>query len=388
MQSAYAPVKRKRSWRRWLLVVAVIGGALSFWQSRHSEAPKKVAPSTPVVLATAARRDVPQYLRGIGTVQANNTVTVRSRVDGQIMAITFREGQQVKAGDVLARLDARPFIASLQQAQATKAKDEAALANAQLDVKRYKKLGDSIARQTLDTQAATVRQLTAQVAADEAAVSSARTQLDYTTITAPISGRTGLRQIDVGNVIHTGDTNGLVVITQLQPISVLFSLPQQQLGGITDQLNRRKTLAVDALSSDDTTVLDQGELVLVDNQIDQTTGSIKLKATFPNRSLKLWPGAFVNARLLLTTEPNALTVPSVAVQQGPQGAYVFVYQADSSSVKRQPVTVARTQGSDSVITAGLEEGTPVVVDGVAKLQDGTKVSTKPVGEPVPPPPKG
>ncbi|MFM9889637.1 MAG: efflux RND transporter periplasmic adaptor subunit [Rickettsiales bacterium] len=376
MQTGYPSYKKPRRLARWLVVGVLVAAGAWFWLHRGHGPAEKPKPPTSVVLATAERRDVPHYLNGLGTVQANNTVTVRARVDGQITAIKFREGQNVKAGEVLALIDPRPFEASLNQALANKAKNEAALANAQLDLKRYKKLGDSIARQTVDTQASTIRQLTAQIASDQAAIDNARTQLSYTTISAPIAGRTGLRQIDVGNIIHAGDAGGLVVITQLQPVAVLFSLPQQNLADINTQLAAQPSLAVDALAADNSTVLESGKLLLVDNQIDQATGSIKLKALFANKAQKLWPGAFANARLLLTTERDVLSIPSVAVQQGPKGAYVFVYQPDKKSVALTPVTVARTQGTDSVIAAGLNVGDAVVVDGMTKLHDGSPVATE------------
>ncbi len=366
--------KRSKRWIIWLLVLLMVAAVAYYFFTKPKDDKGNKKPQAPVVLAPTVRKDVPVYLNGLGTVQAYNTVTVHSQVDGQLMVIKFREGQNVKAGEVLAQIDPRTYKAALDQAVATKAKDTANLANAQVDVKRYQKLGDSVPRQTLDTQVATVRQLTAQVAADQAAIDSAATQLSYTTIVAPISGRTGLRQVDVGNVIHSGDTNGLVVITQVQPVAVLFSLPQQNLGAINQQTNEGKTLQVDALASDNSTLIDHGKLLLVDNEIDQTTGTIKLKAAFPNVQNQLWPGGFANTRLLLTTQQNVLTVPSVAVQQGPKGAYVFLYQAADSTVAMKPVTISATQSTDSVVTDGLTDGDQVIVDGMAKLQDKSKVT--------------
>jgi multidrug efflux system membrane fusion protein len=365
--------KRSKRWVFWLLILLIIAGGAYWYFTRPKDDKGNKKPQAPVVLSTATRKDIPVYLNGLGTVQAYNTVTVHSQVDGQLMVVKFREGQSVKAGDVLAQIDPRTFKAALDQAVATKAKDEANLANAQVDVKRYQKLGDSIAHQTLDTQVATVRQLTAQVQADQAAIDSANTQLSYTTIIAPLNGRTGLRQLDVGNVIHASDANGLVVITQVQPIAALFSLPQQVLPSINQQLAAGRTLGVDAMASDNTTMVDHGKLLLVDNEIDQTTGTIKLKAAFPNAQGQLWPGGFTNARLLLTTQTNVLTVPTVAVQQGPKGAYVFLFQPADSTVLMKPVTIGATQGADSVITDGLADGDQVVVDGMAKLQDKSKV---------------
>ena len=371
-----APLYRKRRRKRWPLVVgviAVLGGAYYLLHHGHGGDKDKKRPQAPVTLTTPVHKDVPVYLTGLGTVQAYNTVTVHSQVDGQLMAVKFREGQNVKAGDVLAQIDPRTFQAQYDQAVATKAKDEAQLANTKVDLNRYIKLGNTVSRQTLDTQRATVKQLEATVQADEAAMHNTGTQLSYTTITAPLSGRVGIRQVDQGNIVHPGDANGLVVITQLTPISVIFSLPQQNLDAVNSQLAQH-ALEVDALAADAKTVVDKGTLALVDNQIDQTTGTVKLKATLPNASYQLWPGAFTNVRLLLTTRPGAMTIPTVAVQHGPQGAYVFVYHADTTAVSTQPVTVGMTIDQDSVIDSGLEDSMQVVTDGMAKLQDGSKVT--------------
>ncbi len=372
------PTPRPRRSRRWiviLLVLLAIGGGIYWFTHRKPADDHPKRQQATVVLAPVARKDVPVYLTGLGTVQAYNTVTVHSQVDGQLMAVKFREGQTVKAGDTLAQIDPRTFQAQYDEAVATEAKDKANLANARLDLQRYNKLGDSIARQTRDTQVATVNQLVAQVAADAASIASARTQLSYTNITSPINGRTGLRQVDVGNIVHPGDTNGIVVITQLQPIAMIFSLPQQNLDLINQASGgQQKLLTVDALGADNQTVLDHGQLLLVDNQIDTTTGTIKLKAALPNKQLQLWPGAFANARLLLKTINGALTIPTVAIQQGPQGAYVFLYQPDSKKVAMRAVTVSMAQGLDSIITAGLNDGDQVVIDGMAKLQDGSDVA--------------
>lgn len=376
MNSPYPLTTKPQRSRRWwwlLLLLLVAGGA---YYLLHKPATKEAGPKraqAPVTVATVSRKDVPVYLTGLGTIQAYNTVTVRTQVDGQLVDVHFREGQEVKAGDVLAQIDSRTLQAQYDQAIANKARDVAALANAQLDYKRYENLGTSIAKQVVDTQRSTVKQLQATVSADEAAIKNIKTQLGYTTIVSPISGRTGIRQVDKGNVVHPGDTNGIVVVTQVSPISVIFSLPQQNLEAINTELATHK-LQVEALASDNVKVLDTGKLELVDNQIDQTTGTIRLKATLPNAKRLLWPGAFTNVRLLLNTRPHMQTVPTVAVQHGPQGAYVFVLRAESNSVSVQPVTIALTVGTESVIEDPLPEGTQVVTDGMAKLQDGSKVT--------------
>ena len=362
--------------RRWPLVVAVLvaaGGGYVLWHPKNTNDSAKKHNAIQVAVAHVARKNIPVYLTGLGTVSAYQTVTVRPQIDGQLVAIRFREGQDVKAGDVLAQIDPRSFQAQYDQAVATKAKDEAQLANARVDLNRYLKLGNSVSRQVLDTGRATVKQLEATVMGDQAAINNAKTSLSYTTITAPISGRTGIRQVDQGNIVHASDTNGIVVLTQLSPISVIFSLPQQQLASINAELAHHP-LTVDALASDNTTVIEHGKLELVDNQIDQSTGTIRLKATLPNRNHALWPGSFSTMRLLLTTNHNALTVPTPAVQHGPQGAYVFLYHEKESKVSVQPVTVGLTHDDDSVIETGLEDDAVIVVDGMASLQDGSHVN--------------
>ncbi|MEJ0010404.1 MAG: efflux RND transporter periplasmic adaptor subunit [Alphaproteobacteria bacterium] len=334
-------------------------------------------PQSPVTVAATARKDMPVYLPAPATIQANYTVNVHTQVDGELMSTSFTEGQDVKKGQVLAQIDPRTFQAQYESAVATKAKDAANLANAQVDLKRYNALGTSVSRQTRDTQAALVKQLAAQVAADQAAIDNAHTQLAYTTITAPFGGRVGIRQVDIGNIVHPGDTLPIVVLTQLQPISLFFSLPQQDLMPIAQQMTQGAKLRVDALAADNATVLDSGVLDLVDNQIDTTTGTIKLKATLPNRAYVLWPGGFVNVRLLLTTERGDLTVPTVAIQHGPQGAYVYLYDAAGGKVSVHPVETGLSFGLDTVITKGLNDlndGDQVITEGMAKLEDGTKVT--------------
>ena len=371
-----APRKPRRRWR-WVLVLLVLAAAFGYWKMHHAAKPEtpKGKPQAPIVVAPAVRKDIPVYLNGLGTIQASNTVTVHSQVDGQLMEVKFQEGQDVKAGDVIARIDPRTFQAQYDQAVATKAKDMAQLANAQLDLKRYAALGKTISGQTRDTQAATVKQLEATVQADQGAIDAARTQLGYTTVTAPINGRTGIRQVDQGNIVHPSDTNGLVVITQLKPISVIFSLPQQNIAAVNAAMGgtqgKLPALAVNA----DNSVIEQGKLVLMDNEIDATTGTVRLKANFPNAKYTLWPGGFVNVRLLLDTRKAALVVPSVAIQRNQQNApYVFVYQPEEGTVKMQLVTIDMTEGLDTVVLEGLNEGAQIVTDGMAKLRDGMKVS--------------
>ena len=328
----------------------------------------------PVTVASAQRKDVPIYLNGLGTVQAYNTVTIHSQIDGRLEELPFKEGQDVHVGDILAKIDPRTYQAQYDQAVANKAKDAASLENAKRDLARYMTLGKSVSDQTRDTQRSTVSQLEAAVAADQAAVDNAKALLSYTIITAPIDGRTGIQQVNVGNIVHAGDATGLVVLTQLQPISVIFSLPQQNLSIINEQLSAKKTLAVTAMDADNKTVIDTGTLELVDNQIDQNTGTIRLKSTFPNANYSLWPGGFTNVRLLVTERKGAMVIPAAAVQVGPKNSYVFLYKADDNTVSMHPVKVGMTQDMEAIIDDGINEGDQVVTDGMAKLQEGSKVS--------------
>ena len=277
------------------------------------------------VVGTVAQKDVPIYLDGLGTVQAFNTVTISSRVDGQLQKLAFREGEDVRAGDLLAQIDPDPLRTQVEQAEAKKAQDEAQLAFARVELKRDADLLATkiVSQEVYDTQNAQVNQLAAAVKADEAAIDSARVQLNFTRITAPIDGRTGIRLVDAGNIIHAGASNGIVVLTQLRPISVLFTLPEQSLGEIQKQLSQGE-MSVLAVGRDNSTILDRGKLAVIDNEIDTSTGTIRLKATFPNPELRLWPGQFVNARLLLTVRRGGMVVPASVVQRGPEGAYAFV----------------------------------------------------------------
>jgi len=328
----------------------------------------------PVVEGIVSTRDVPIYLDGLGTVQAFNTVIVHARVDGQLMKVAFTEGQEVKTGEVLAQLDPAPFQAALDQAAAKKAQDEAQLTNARVDLQRYADLlkTDGITQQIYDTQKSMVSQLEATVKADAAAAASARVNLDYTTIRSPIEGRVGIRQMDAGNIVHASDANGLVVLTQLRPISVVFTLPEQALPKLQQYQSPANDFLVLAVSRDNTNMLGQGKLAVIDNQIDTTTGTIKLKATFANEDLRLWPGQFVNTRLLLTTRTDSPVVPASVVQRGPEGGFAFVIQEDQT-VKTRPLKVAQIEGGMALIDEGLKSGERVVVDGQYKLQPGSRV---------------
>jgi membrane fusion protein, multidrug efflux system len=328
----------------------------------------------PIVPGTVERKDVPIYLDGLGTVQAFNTVTVHTRVDGQVQRIAFVEGQDVNAGDLLAKIDPAPFQAQLDQNIAKKAQDEAQLVIAQLTLSRDAELLASkiLAQQDYDTQKALVDQLKATVNGDQAAIDSAKVQLGYTTIESPLAGRIGIRLVDQGNIVHANDAGGIVVITQLRPISVVFTLPEQTLGQIQSHLVAGDALATFAVDRDNRTPLGEGKLAVIDNQIDTTTGTIRLKATFANDDLKLWPGQFVNVRLLLETRKGGTVVPASVIQRGPDGAFAFVISNDLTAVVR-PVKVAQIEQNQALIDEGLTPGERVVVDGQYKLQAGAKV---------------
>jgi multidrug efflux system membrane fusion protein len=328
----------------------------------------------PVAVATAERRDVPVYLKGLGSVTASNTVSVKSRVDGQLAQINFKEGQHVNKGDLLAVIDTRPFQVALDQAQASLARDQAQLKDAQLNYERFKNLLDesgAMSQQQVDTQKAASDQLAGTVGTDQAAIDNAKLNLAYSHITAPISGRIGLRLVDVGNMVHAADTNPLLVITQLQPIAVVFTLPEDNLQTVSQHM-QQSTLSVEAYSRDDLTRLSTGKLLTIDNQIDQTTGTGRLKAMFDNPDDALWPNQFVNVRLLLEIHKGTVVIPSVAVQTGPQGSYVFTVKSDKT-VAVSPVTVSFTQNNVASIASGVAPGDVVVIDGQDKLQAGSKV---------------
>jgi multidrug efflux system membrane fusion protein len=366
---------RTQSWVGAAIVVAL--GAVGIWYQtqRPAKSANPVrATAIPVTAASARRQDVPVYVTGLGTVVAFNRVTVHVRVDGELQAVNFDEGQDVKQGDQLAQIDPRPFRAQLDQAQAAKARDEAHLANARLDLDRYASLvaKDFATRQSVDTQKALIAQLEATIRGDQAAIENAETQLGYTSIVAPLGGRTGMRLIDRGNMVHASDQGGLVVITQVHPIAVLFSLPQDHLQDITSAM-REAHLQVHAFSRDGKTKVADGILALIDNQIDAATGTIRLKAVFPNDDDALWPGEFVHARLTVGVRRNAITVPAEAVQRGPHELYLFVAKADST-VERRRVTVGLVRDDVAVIESGVSEGERVITDGQFKLTPGAKVA--------------
>ena len=327
----------------------------------------------PVLTARVTRADVPVTLDGVGTVQSLNSVVVRAQVEGRLNEILFRDGQDVKKGDVLARIDARSLQAQYDQALAKKAQDAAQLANARLDFERYERLAQSNfgSRQQADTQRATVAQLEALQLVDQALVDSAKVMLDYATILAPIDGRTGLRNVDAGNVVRASDPNGLVTITQMNPIGVLFSLPQQNLRAV-NAAKARGAIVTQALDSDNRTMIEKGEVEVIDNLVDAATGTIRIRAIFPNDAQKIWPGQFVNVRLELDVEHNVLTVPSAAVQRGPNGPYVFAV-GDDLKVSMKPVTIARQNERLAVISTGVDENMRVVTSGFMLLNEGSLV---------------
>ena len=329
----------------------------------------------PVLVAPAARADVPVYLDAVGTIKALNTVTVRPQVDGKLLSVNFKEGDDIKKGDLLAKIDPVIYQAQLNQALAKKAQDEAQLANSKIDLDRYERLAATAAinKQQADTQRALVAQNTALVQADQAAIDNAQAMLGYTTITAPIDGRTGIRMVDEGNYVRSADANSsIVVITQLQPISVLFNLPQQDLSQVNTAFNKGP-LNVEAQRSDNDVVIDRGTLRVVDNQVDQTTGTVKLKAEFPNANLQLWPGQFVNIRLLVDTLKQVVVIPTGAVQRGPNGTFVYVVK-DDDSVSVRPITVQKQDETQTVVSKGLEAPERVVTTGFVRLTDGTQVA--------------
>lgn len=376
---------RSASTRRWLLPLLVCcllaGGYLFYSHQAQSQSGKqdklKAQPPTPVAATAARKGDIGVWLSGLGTVTSLSTVTVKSRVDGQLMAVRYREGQAVAKGDLLALIDPRPFQVQLTQAEGQMARDREQLNNARLDLARYKQLWkeDSIPKQQYDTQEALVRQLEGSVKVDQGQIDNARLQLTYSRITAPVSGRVGLRQVDPGNIVHTSDANWLVVITQMQPISVLFPIPEDNLPQVLARIRTGARLRVDAYDREQKLKLATGTLLTVDNQIDPATGTVKLKALFPNSGNELFPNQFVNASLLVETRRNVVIVPAVAIQRGPQGTFVYVVKADRT-VALRPVGLGVTQGGDIEVTSGLQPGEQVVVDGAERLREGSKVAVK------------
>jgi membrane fusion protein, multidrug efflux system len=383
--SARVESSSRGKWWILLLLAVVLGGVYWYFHSRGAQANGLGAASgdnggmpqmgpIPVVVATAHRGDLPVYFNGLGTVTAFNTVTVRSRVDGQIVKINFTEGQFVKEGDALIEIDPRPYQVQLEQAEGQLAKDQAQLKDVQVDYERYKLLlkDGVIPQQQLDTQAAQVGTFEGAIKADVATIDNAKLQITYSHITAPISGRVGLRLVDIGNIVHATDTNGLLVITQLQPIAVLFSLPQDQLPEVLARMRSDRQLAVEAYDRDNSDKIATGKLLTIDNQIDTSTGTYKLKAVFDNNKNELFPNQFVNVHLLVDTKKNVVLVPTTAILRGPQGTYVFgVNSKNAVAVKN--VKVADTTGNLSGISSGLTDGDVVVVDGQDKLKDGIVV---------------
>lgn len=377
-------VERPKRGRIWIAAGVVVAIAIALLLARSSQRKQAAASaakqqaanrSVPVVAVPAKTGDIGAYVSGLGTVMAVNTVTVRSRVDGQLVRVAFREGQLVHAGDLLAEIDPRPFEVQLVQAEGQKAKDEATLKNAMLDLQRYQTLmqSDAIPRQQLDTQRATVNQLEAALKTDEGQIQSAKLNLTYSRITAPITGTVGLRLVDAGNMVHANDQNGLVVITQLQPITAVFTIPSDQLPAVQQQLRAGKTLPVEAWDRDLKNRLADGTLLAIDNQIDPTTGTVKLKAIFSNEKSTLFSNQFVNARLLVNTLRSVVLVPAAAIQRSPQSTFVWVVKPDST-VEMRPVEVQLAEGDRAAVRKGIADGESVVVDGVDKLQPGTKVA--------------
>jgi membrane fusion protein, multidrug efflux system len=329
-----------------------------------------------VSIASVQKQDVPVYLVGLGTVTAFYTANIKSRVDGQIMRVNFTEGQTVKEGELLIVIDPRPYQVQLEQMQAQLFKDQASLRDAKLNLDRYTTLipSGSIAQQQVDTQKSLVDQLDGQVRTDQAQIDNAKLQIVYCNITAPFTGRVGLRQVDPGNIVHAADTNPMLILTQLHPIAVIFTLPEDQLPTVADHM-KHATLEVDAYSRDDQTKLATGKLLTIDNQIDTTTGTAKLKAVFDNEDNKLWPNQFVNADLRLETRKNSTVVPTAAILRGPQGTFVYLAKPDKT-VEARPVNVALTQGSTTVIASGVAPGEVVVTDGQDKLQTGSTIEPR------------
>jgi multidrug efflux system membrane fusion protein len=395
--SAARPSKSR--WWLWIVILAVAAIGIWYYHGHStSEAGGKAAAGSgatgkgkggaggagmtvPVVVATAQKGDLPVYLIGLGSVTAYNTVTVRSRVDGQIVKVNFTEGQFVHSGDALIEIDPRPYQVMLEQAEGQLAKDQAQLHDVQVDFERFTLLYNEgvIPKQQVDTQQAQVGQFQGAIKADQATIDNAKLQLVYSRITAPISGRVGLRLVDLGNIVHASDTTGLLVITQLQPISVIFTLPQDQLQQVLVKLRGGGQLPVEAYDRDDITKIADGKLATIDNTIDVTTGTYKLKSIFSNENNILFPNQFVNVHMLVDTKRNLVIVPAAAIQRGPQGTYVYVVSGDTVNIRT--VTLAQTTGNNIGISSGINGGDVVVIDGQDKLQDGSKVatSTSPTG---------
>jgi multidrug efflux system membrane fusion protein len=368
---------------RWVLLVAAVAAAGYYGWTRYrsgqqaaaaaAQAQKSARTAVRVSIAPVQKADFPVYLTGLGTVQGFNTVLVRTRVDGQIDKIAFKEGQMVKQGDLLVEIDPRPYQATLDQAKAKKSQDEANLANANLDLQRYTKLGEFATKQQTDTQRSTVQQLTAQIAADDAAVFNAQTQLDYTQVKAPISGVAGLRQVDIGNIVNASTQTGIVTIAQIEPIAVIFTAPEEQLPYI-NEAQSTQPLKVIAITTDGKKPLAEGKLAVVNNQVDATSGTIRLKGVFDNKNHALWPGQSVSTRLLVKTLKDATVVPDDAIQHGTDGLYVYAVNSDNKA-ELHKVKVSQSIDGRSVIDEGLSPGQQVITAGQYKVSPGTLVST-------------
>lgn len=385
------PSAPRRS-RRWLLaIVGLIALGAIFWGLRRgfsgpasgpgaAKRPDAQARPVPVAAAPAVRRDVPVYREGLGSVVAYRTVTVKTQVDGRLDQVLFKEGQLVRAGQVLAQIDPRPFQAQLHQAEGAKARDAAQLASARLNLERYRALAKEklIPQQQADDQVGVVGQLEGAVRVDDAAIETARLNLEYSRITSPTEGVTGIRIVDPGNVVHAADQNGIVLVTQLDPIAVVFTLPQDDLPAVSEAMGQGP-LTVDVFSRDGSTLLGTGRLELIDNQINQATSTMRLKAVFPNPRRVLWPNQFVNARLRVSVRKAALVVPATAIQRGPNGLFVYVIGPDATVTPR-PVELAATTGDVAVVARGLQEGDQVVVDGQNQLRPGSRVVAREAGK--------
>jgi len=369
--------RRALLWVAGLAVVVIVVGVAVSRLTKPQAAHAARAPSVPVMATTAGQRDVPIYYDALGTVNALNTVAIRAQVNGQIVSIDFRQGQDVKKGEVLAKIDPAPFQATLDQAVAKKGQDQATLVDAQKDLVRFKTLvmRNAETQQNVDSQQAKVDQTKAMIDADQAAIEAAQTQLNYATITAPIDGVVGFRQVDIGNIIHTTDTNPLTVLTQVKPCVAIFTLPQDDLGPVREAM-LKGSVDVLAFDQDNKKQLANGHLLLIDNQIDQSTSTIRLKAEFPNRDERLWPGEFVHIHILITTRKDAVIIPPVAVQRGPDGLYVWVIKPDQT-VQQRPIDALTVDDKTAIVAKGLAVGERIVVDGQSRLDEGVHVNIRP-----------
>ncbi len=384
IESTFPKEQKQYAVRGLLQRVSVIGLALvcaSFFSCSSADSKQEKAQAAgphavSVAIAPVQKQDVPVYLVGLGSVTAFYTANIKSRVDGQIMRVNFTEGQVVKEGELLILIDPRPYQVQLEQMQAQLFKDQASLRDAKLNLDRYTTLipSGSIAQQQVDTQKSTVDQLDGQVRTDQAQIDNAKLQIVYCNITAPFTGRVGLRQVDPGNIVHAADTNPMLILTQLQPIAVIFTLPEDQLPTVAQHM-KNSSLLVEAYSRDNQSKLATGKLLTIDNQIDPTTGTAKLKAVFDNKDNQLWPNQFVNANLLLETRKNSTVLPTAAILRGPQGAFVYLVKPDKT-VEARMVAISLTQGNTTVVTGGLNPGDTVVTDGQDKLQTGSKIEPR------------